>query len=128
MASTAVAIVAVKPILPLYPVLWATAVRLLGGVIGLTGLAIVYRPGRSAFATLVPQKAWRVAVPGAVLGTYLSLVLWVAGFKYTTATNAPSSTRRARCSSSSWRRSSCASPSRCGTAAPRHWLSWARPS
>lgn len=86
MAATALAIVAVKPILPLYPVLWATAVRLLGGVGGLTALALLHGPSRSAFGTLVPQRAWRFALPGAILGTYLALVLWVAGFKYAAAT------------------------------------------
>jgi drug/metabolite transporter (DMT)-like permease len=82
MAFTAVAIVAVKPILPLYPVLWSTSVRLAGGVLGLTLFAASHASGRTAFLTLVPQRTWRVAFPGAVLGAYLALLFWVAGFRY----------------------------------------------
>jgi drug/metabolite transporter (DMT)-like permease len=88
MASTAVAIVAVKPILPTYPVLWATSVRLLGGVLGLLAFALLRQRGRRTLRLLRPQPAWRVAVPGAVLGNYVALLLWVAGFKYGEAASA----------------------------------------
>jgi drug/metabolite transporter (DMT)-like permease len=88
MASTAVAIVAVKPVLPLYPVLWTTGVRLLGGAAGLVLLPLLHAPSRSALGAFVPQRAWLVAVPAAILGNYLALILWVAGFKYAAASSA----------------------------------------
>ncbi|HET6439152.1 MAG TPA: DMT family transporter [Anaeromyxobacter sp.] len=82
MASTAVAIVVLKPILPRYPVLWTTSVRLVGGVLGLSAAALFDPGSRGAFAALAPQRAWRVALPAAFLGNYLALALWVAGFRY----------------------------------------------
>ena len=88
MASTAVAIVAVKPLLPNYPVLWATGVRLLGGVLGLALPPLLHAPSRSVLGAFVPQRAWWLAIPAAVLGTYLALLLWVAGFKYGAASSA----------------------------------------
>ncbi|HET6411866.1 MAG TPA: DMT family transporter [Anaeromyxobacter sp.] len=87
MASTAVAIVAVKPLLPQYPVLWATGVRLLGGVLGLALPPLLHAPSRSVLGAFVPQRAWWLAIPAAVLGTYLALLLWVAGFKYGAASS-----------------------------------------
>lgn len=88
MASTAFSVVAVKPILPAYPVLWSAGARLLGGVAGLTLLAPASAAGRRAFATFAPQRGWRVAIPAAVVGTYLTLMLWLAGFKYGATTSA----------------------------------------
>jgi drug/metabolite transporter (DMT)-like permease len=88
MASTAVAIVVVKPVLPAYPVLWATSVRLLGGVLGLVLLALARGRARRTLRELLPQAGWWVAVPGAVLGNYVALLLWVAGFKYGEAASA----------------------------------------
>ncbi|MBK9128022.1 MAG: DMT family transporter [Phycisphaerales bacterium] len=86
MACMAVAITAVKPILESTPLTWATAVRLAGGNLFLLLYALLGRGWRENFAVFRPSPAWRYALPGAILGTYVSLVLWVAGFKYTHAT------------------------------------------
>lgn len=88
MAATAGSVVAIKPILSEYPVLWSAGTRLLGGVLGLTLLAPVFGAGRSALGTFVPQRGWRVAIPAAVIGTYVTLMLWLAGFKYGATTSA----------------------------------------
>ncbi len=85
-ASMGLAIVYVKPILDRSPVLWATMIRMAGGVAALVVLAI-FRPSarRSALAALRPQRAWRYAIPGSIVGTYVCLLLWVSGFKYNQA-------------------------------------------
>ncbi len=82
MAANAVSVIAVKPILPAYPVVWSSGVRLVGGVVGLTLLAPASAAGRRAVAVFAPQRGWRVAIPAAAVGTYLSVMLWLAGFKY----------------------------------------------
>jgi drug/metabolite transporter (DMT)-like permease len=78
-------IVMVKPILDYYPLIWATALRLVGGQCLLMLLAL-HGPGRRAvWSVFRPSPTWKYALPGAVLGAYVSLVLWVAGFKFTYA-------------------------------------------
>ncbi|MCK5597260.1 MAG: DMT family transporter, partial [Candidatus Eisenbacteria sp.] len=39
-------------------------------------------------STLRPSRSWRVAVPAAVLGGYVAMIVWVAGMKYTQASTA----------------------------------------
>jgi len=86
MALTAAAIVAAKPVLTRYSVLWATSVRLCGGVAALSVYALVHAPTRRvAFRAFLPQRAWRFALPGSIAGAYVALLFWVAGFKYTSA-------------------------------------------
>jgi drug/metabolite transporter (DMT)-like permease len=79
----AVAVVMVKRVLEGQPLLWIVALRLLGGVLGL-GAVFLWRGGpllpRSA-----PRVRWRVLFFGAFLGQYVSMVMWLAGYKYTQA-------------------------------------------
>jgi drug/metabolite transporter (DMT)-like permease len=83
MAANAGSVVAVKPILAAYPVVWSSGVRLVGGTLGLTLLAPAIVGGRrGGAAVFAPQRGWWVAIPAAFLGTYLSVMLWLAGFKY----------------------------------------------
>jgi drug/metabolite transporter (DMT)-like permease len=44
-------------------------------------LASPYR--RQALAALRPSRIWRHALPAAVLGSYLAMVCWIGGLKYT---------------------------------------------
>lgn len=85
MACMAFAITWAKPSLERLPTFWATAVRLAGGNLALLPFAFVGRQWRDNWAVFRDRTAWRYAVPGAVLGTYISLVFWIAGFKYTSA-------------------------------------------
>lgn len=99
-ALMALGIVMVKGILDRFPVkwestllIWATAVRLAAGFGALAIFTLLLQalarrrqpaPERAAiWGVFRPRPGWRYALPGAVLGTYFSLVLWVAGIKYT---------------------------------------------
>jgi drug/metabolite transporter (DMT)-like permease len=78
-------IVLAKLVLPHFPLLWATTVRLLAGTVALA-LFITATPARAAlWSVFRPSPAWTTAVPASILSTYLCLLFWVAGFKYTDA-------------------------------------------
>jgi drug/metabolite transporter (DMT)-like permease len=88
-ALMGIAIVAIKPVLELYAVLWATTLRMLGGLAVLTVFVLASRQTRrQVAAAFVPKAIWRFALPGSIVGTYLALLFWIAGFKYTEAITA----------------------------------------
>lgn len=81
MAFVAVAIVIIKPVLKDTPVVWATGVRLAGGIIPLAIIA-AFRKKRPLFVPLFKLSNWKVLAPASFLGTYLSLMFWIGGMKY----------------------------------------------
>lgn len=88
MATVAAGIILAKPVLERSPVVWATAMRQVGALLVLlpVGLAL---PDRAAqFRPLRPHRQWRHLLPASVLGSYLALILWIAGMKYTQAGSA----------------------------------------
>ncbi|MCP4572042.1 MAG: DMT family transporter [bacterium] len=83
MVALAVGIVIAKPVLQRMDVVGATAVRQIGSMLVLLPIAALL-PGRAKyFAVFRPSRTWRFTVPGMVLGSYLALILWIAGMKYT---------------------------------------------
>ncbi len=88
MALMGFGIVIAKPVLNNYPMVWATLIRLAAGTAGLF-LIILFMPNRKAlFSVFRPSKEWKLSIPGSVLGAYLACILWIGGFKYTTASQA----------------------------------------
>jgi drug/metabolite transporter (DMT)-like permease len=85
MATVAFAIVLVKPLLNSYPLGWLSAVRMAGGMATLLLIA-PFHPDRRALRTLLrPQQSWKWLFWGTFFGGYLSLLCWLAGFKYSQA-------------------------------------------
>lgn len=80
-----VSVVLVKPVLNHSPVIWATAVRQCGAFAVLLLMAGLSPRRREMFAIYRPSEAWRFMIPGAFLGSYVSLILWIAGMKFTLA-------------------------------------------
>ncbi len=78
-------IVIAKPVLNRSPVLWSTIVRQVGALVVLAALAALSRRRREHFAVLWPSASWRPMVPATVLGSFLALILWIAGMKYSLA-------------------------------------------
>jgi len=85
MLTVAIGIVMIKPMLAHTDVFWATAMRLVGGLGGLL-LFLPFHPGRRMILKpLLDLSRWKVLVPASLLGSFLSLLFWVAGMKYTLA-------------------------------------------
>ncbi len=81
----ALGIVVAKPILEETPVVPAALVRLVGGTLVL-GVLMAAKPNRGAlFRVFIPTAAWKTSIPASVFGTYLAMLFWIAGYKYTEA-------------------------------------------
>lgn len=90
MALMTYGIVLVKPVLDVanFPLIPATTIRLAAGTVLLALFAWASPRRREHFKAFRPNALWRLSVPGSVLGTYLAMILWVAGFKYANASMA----------------------------------------
>ncbi len=85
MATLAFGIVMAKPVLERYDVLWSTTIRQLGALIALVPVALVAPGRRRIWSVFVPGPAWRYSLPGTFMGSYLALLFWIGGMKYTKA-------------------------------------------
>jgi drug/metabolite transporter (DMT)-like permease len=84
-ATMAFGIVLAKPILEEVSVLWATTLRTTAALVFLVLFALLGKHWRRRWQVFRPSGVWRSALPASVLATYVCLLLWVAGFKYTYA-------------------------------------------
>jgi len=85
MATVAYAIVMLKPLLHAYPLTQMNVVRMAGGL-AIMVLSLPFRKDRkTVLSVLRPQPAWTWMIAGTFLGSYLSIITWLAGFKYSQA-------------------------------------------
>lgn len=75
-------VVLAKPILTHAHVLEVTWVRLFAGFSAQLGWVLVDPRARPALKILRPSLVWRTLGPAAFLGSYLSMILWLGGFKW----------------------------------------------
>lgn len=80
----AVAIVMVKRTLEVQPLLWVTGVRLVGATIGLLALSMLLR-SRGPMLPPLRGLPWRKLLLAAFVGQFLSMVFWLGGYKFTSA-------------------------------------------
>jgi len=83
-----ISVVMIKPLLEESPLLWANLWRLLGGFLFSLLLPFVWPGARAGLPTLRHPRIWRVMIPGSVMGTYVALMFWLAGMKFTQASTA----------------------------------------
>jgi drug/metabolite transporter (DMT)-like permease len=76
-------IVMIKPLLERTDILWASFVRLVAGVAGLLVITAIHPQRCMILGELKPSPAWKTALPGSIVGNYLAMLAWLAGFKYT---------------------------------------------
>ncbi|NUN15693.1 MAG: DMT family transporter [Myxococcales bacterium] len=81
-------VVLAKPILNDAAVLEVTCVRLLAGWGAQLGWVLLNPRARPALGIILPSKVWRTLAPAAFLGSYLSMMLWLGGFKWTSVSTA----------------------------------------
>ncbi len=85
MGSLSFGIVLAKPVLERSDVIWATAVRQFGSLAALVPVALVHPERRRLFGVFRPQRSWKYSLSGTFLGSYLALILWIAGMKFISA-------------------------------------------
>ncbi len=83
--SMAVGVIIIKPVLDRSPVMWATALRLVGGLMFLAVLIAVNRRRGDLFKPLREPFVLKRMFPAAFVGTYLALMFLQGGLKYTQA-------------------------------------------
>jgi drug/metabolite transporter (DMT)-like permease len=88
LAMMALGIVWAKPSLEGVPLVLGTTIRMTAGTAALA-LVLLASPARMRYLQVFrPAAVWWSSVPASVLGAYLSMMFWVAGFKYTKASTA----------------------------------------
>lgn len=83
--ATAVGVVLIKPMLNTAPLLWATQIRLLASIFGLLAILTLLPERKKIVASLFSLKSFGWTVGGTIIGTYLTLVIWLGGMKFTQA-------------------------------------------
>ena len=83
-----VGIVMVKEILETRPFMWTTELRLAGGIGGM----LIYTTIKGQFPTLKQRFSqplpWRYILPASFLGAFVSMMMWLAGYKLIPASQA----------------------------------------
>ncbi len=83
--AVALGIVIAKPVLNRSPVVWATAMRQAGALAVLLPIAVASPQRRAIFRAFRPSSSWKYTLPATLLGSYVALIAWIAGMKYTLA-------------------------------------------
>ena len=85
MTTVAFGIVLAKPVLERSPILWATTMRQIGALIVMIPAAFILPGRRGILGLFRPARNWKYTVPGTLLGSYLALIFWIGGMKYSLA-------------------------------------------
>lgn len=88
MISMAFSIIIMKPILASISMLWATLFRTIGGIVFISAALPLQPQRREILRSLISLSTWKSMLPGAFLGGYLALVLWMGGMKLTQVSTA----------------------------------------
>lgn len=84
MLTVSLGLVLVKPVLDRAPLLWAVTMRQLLSLVIMIPVALMSSKRREIFSVFIPRRHWRFSLTGTLLGSYLALILWLAGMKYST--------------------------------------------
>jgi drug/metabolite transporter (DMT)-like permease len=85
MATVAIGVVMVKPVLNRAPLLWITEVRIIAGIIILIPILFFHPRRTKIVGSLIRLKNWGYTISGSFVGAYMSTALWLAGMKFAQA-------------------------------------------
>ncbi len=85
MLLMALGVVMAKPLLERHDFVWVVFLRIVGGSLGMLAFALLLRKTGALVTEYRAVRHWPQIVFGAVTGTYISMLLWLAGYKYTQA-------------------------------------------
>lgn len=85
MLLTAGGIVLIKPYLAGISIVWATLIRMTGGAAAGTIMWALHPRRRELLQPLRTGANYKVLIPASVLSAYFSVLIWLAGMKYTQA-------------------------------------------
>jgi len=83
MFTMAFGIVMIKPLLNRSPLLPLSEIRLLGGCLVLVVVLLLHPQRNIIVRPHLNRRSWLYMISGSFIGTYIALVLWLAGMKYT---------------------------------------------
>jgi len=86
--ASALGVIVAKPALVRSNLIEATTVRLIVGALSLVLVQAATGRLRVSLAVFRPQPLWRALLPASVMGTYISMILWLGGIKYAPASRA----------------------------------------
>ena len=81
MLTMALGVVLVKEILEAHPLLWTIELRLAGGVTGLLAYMVAKGQWQNVKQNFRRPHPWATVVMASFLASYLSMILWLAGYK-----------------------------------------------
>ena len=87
-AAMALSLVLMKPTLARVPLMWAVTVRQSTSALAMLAVAFAAPQRRQLMGVFRPSPAWRFSLPGTILGSFVALLLWIAGAKYAQVTTA----------------------------------------
>ncbi len=79
---TAVGVLFTKPLLADADLIEVTWTRMVAGLLGQAVWMLARGDHRLIVDAFRPKPVWRTLLPATVIGTYLSLILWLGGFKW----------------------------------------------
>ncbi|HEX4870975.1 MAG TPA: DMT family transporter [Nevskiaceae bacterium] len=83
--AMALGVVIAKPLLERHDFLWIVCLRVAAGVLGMSLWLLHGETRQRLQQALRAVHDWRPILLGGFLGTYVSMLLWLAGYKYTQA-------------------------------------------
>jgi drug/metabolite transporter (DMT)-like permease len=81
----ALGVVIAKPMLEQHSFLWVVTLRVAAGFVGMFTIAVGRRQLMALWRAYRGVTHWPAIVAGGITGTYISMMMWLAGYKYTQA-------------------------------------------